>query len=178
MGEGWSTYMVGASIGLGAGLTLGWLLWKLPQLMERYMERKQRLEDVLTVAFIEQVKATPARSMAQIRDGREPEWVKPVLALGAAVFAGPPWWRVKDWFVWNFGDLLSNWSIGGNKQDSGGDGVLLRLQQADLPDQEGGQEGGPPTTGASQRVPVPLLRPVLPRWGATTPHSSGPRHAR
>ena len=60
--------------------------------MVRYMERKHRLEDVLTVAFIEQVKSTPARTMAQIRDGREPEWVKPILALGGAVFTGPPLW--------------------------------------------------------------------------------------
>jgi len=115
--------MVGTGIGLGAGLLLGWIIWKLPLLVERYMERKQRLEDVLTVAFIEQVKATPARSMAQIRDGREPEWVKPILALGGAVFTGPPLWRVKDWLYWNFGDLLSNWSFNG-KQDSRGAGLL------------------------------------------------------
>lgn len=116
--------MVGVSIGLGAGLLLGWIIWKLPLLVARYVERKQRLEDVLTVAFIEQVKATPARSMAQIRDDREPEWVKPVLALGAAVFEGPPWWRIKDWFVWNFGDLLSNWSLHEHEQERGSHGLL------------------------------------------------------
>jgi len=95
----------------------------LPLLVARYIERKQRLEDVLTVAFIEQVKATPARSMAQIRDNREPEWVKPILALGGAVFTGPPLWRVKDWLLWNFGDLLSNWSFD-DKQDSGSPRLL------------------------------------------------------
>ena len=123
MSDGWNTYMVGVSIGLGAGLLLGWIIWKLPLLMARYIERKQRLEDVLTVAFIEAVKATPARSMAQIRDNREPEWVKPILALGGAVFTGPPLWRVKDWLLWNFGDLLSNWSFD-DQQDSGSPRLL------------------------------------------------------
>jgi hypothetical protein len=126
--EAWSTYWVGIAMGLCAGLALGYILWQLPTQVNRTPRRqlKREREEQDLRQWHEDLLNTPMRSIEDIAADREPEWVNPVLALGmereqprttAPVYGGPPWWKVKDYFTWNFGDYLSNWSTYGTRED-------------------------------------------------------------
>ena len=128
--EAWSTYWVGIAMGVFSGLAIGYVLWRLPaQFNKPSRQERKRLEEEQVTQWHEKLLATPMRTLEEIAEDREPEWVRPVLALGMRreayappppkiPYSGPPWWKVKDYFAWNMGDLLNHWSIDVHQQDS------------------------------------------------------------
>lgn len=60
----------------------------------------------------------PLRSMADIAADRTPDGEPPPAAMAGLMerkspgqhrrkYLGPPWWQLRNWFLWNFGDLWS-----------------------------------------------------------------------
>lgn len=59
----------------------------------------------------------PLRSMADIAADRTPDGEPPPKAMAGLMeraapgrhrrYLGPPWWQLRDWVLWHFGDLWS-----------------------------------------------------------------------
>lgn len=135
-----NAYWVGTLVGVICGVAFGFVVWKLPVLQARFMDRKVIARHRATedhVSFFEELKKIPLRSMEDIAEDREPEWVQPIMAKGMErevvtpppklSFTGPPMWRVWSWIQWNCGDLLSNWGTYAAEQDSSSHRLLRTM---------------------------------------------------
>lgn len=143
-----NAFWIGTLIGFVCAVALCWILWRLPVHQARFMDRKTVARHRATedhVSFFEELKKIPLRSMEDIAEDREPEWVQPVMAKGMEPevpappppklsFTGPPMWRMWSWIQWNCGDLLSFWSTYGTEQDSSRHRLLRSMRQAQLPE--------------------------------------------
>lgn len=65
-----------------------------------------------------EMKKIPLRTMQEIRQDLTPEGEPPPAVMATRLehrapgrhrrkYQGPPWWQLRNWFLWNFGDLWS-----------------------------------------------------------------------
>jgi hypothetical protein len=128
-----SAYFAGVVIGVLGGLAIGFVCFQVPQLWQVHLEKQRARSEAdyreeQALQGLEALRATPLRTMQEIQEDR---WVpEPITEVAPKPpqlsFTGPPWWRVKDWFLWNLGDFLTNWSFDGWQQQDGRSPRVLR----------------------------------------------------
>lgn len=118
--QAWGTYWVGVFIGLFSGLVMGYICWRLPGKMNEAPRRhsKRDKDEQELRAWHERLLNTPLRSLDDIQADREPIVQQPVVAAGMQpeppaprhAYKGPPPWRLRDWYSWNYGGIWRIWS--------------------------------------------------------------------
>lgn len=133
-------FTAGIAVGGTAAFTVSVLIWQTPKAVRRFLDWRAEhwtdADESEIRAFEHYVDGynTDTSELAPVSSVAMTEWVRPDEEEGALIpcwrpmkvsvlapYTGPSIMKIRDWINWNYGDLLSKWSISlnGNQQDGG-----------------------------------------------------------
>ncbi len=133
-------FTAGIGVGATAAFTVSALIWQIPKAVRRFLDWRAvhwtDADELEIRAFEQYVDGynTDTGEIAPVSPAVMTEWVRPdeepgsiipqwrphkVSLLALPPYKGPSIVRVRDWINWNYGDVLSKWSISVDQQNGG-----------------------------------------------------------